>query len=384
MSAHFPSLAFVPSKAGRRELANEVNSAIMAEGGGIIRYTYRGEEGELIPREATHITVLARVILEGAFQMHPNIIEVICHDDVEKIEDGAFYECHPLRRITMRGVTVVEEDAFQNCPALTDVECNKLEIISEWSFCRTALRNLNLPSARIVKQGAFHECDALTSVKFGNKLERIQEFAFVNCTSLERITIPLKDGFITADDIFEGCRNLIHVDLVKGELHKTIAALQLKAWRINMNEEIDSINQILPATPAGDGWDYDADEYGERGEKTQVIRRWIRSVLRKINHYQEEHRRIMNEAAATLQLALPCDILTNNVLPFLELPSHSFGEAEEEDLYVDSQEDSNENGGEEDYLGEERNDNNVEQEEDQEEYDEDETAQRGRGKRQRT
>ena len=35
-----------------------------AEGGDIIRhdYTYRGEEGEVIPEEATHITVEARKV----------------------------------------------------------------------------------------------------------------------------------------------------------------------------------------------------------------------------------------------------------------------------------------------------------------------------------
>ena len=58
-------------------------------------------------------------------------------------------------------------------------------------------------------------------VKFSNKLELIgnelEPFggAFVDCESLERITIPLKDGIITARDIFEGCVKLKHVDLVE-------------------------------------------------------------------------------------------------------------------------------------------------------------------------
>ncbi len=34
----------------------------------------------------------------------------------------------------------------------------------------------------------------------------------------------------------------------------------------------------------------------------------------------------MNEATTTLQLTLPKDIVTNNVLPFLELPPHTFEE----------------------------------------------------------
>eukprot|EP00985_Skeletonema_marinoi_P002561 scaffold1057_cov203-Skeletonema_marinoi.AAC.9 len=50
----------------------------------------------------------------------------------------------------------------------------------------------------------------------------------------------------------EGCANLKHADLVEGEVHETIAALLLEEWRNDMNEEINSINHILPDTPAGD------------------------------------------------------------------------------------------------------------------------------------
>ena len=57
-----------------------------------------------------------------------------------------------------------------------------------------------------------------------------------------------------------------HVDLVEGEVHETIAALQLKEYRNDMSEVIDSINQILPTTttttttPAGSGWEDDVGE----------------------------------------------------------------------------------------------------------------------------
>ena len=103
-----------------------------------------------------------------------------------------------------------------------------------------------------------------------------------------------------------------------------------------MNEEIDTINQILPTAPAGNYRDFDI------GGKAQAIRVWIRSVLGKIVHYQAEHRRLLDEAASTLQLALPQDLLMNNVLPFLELPPHTF---EVED-HVDDEEEDTEGGDE--------------------------------------
>ena len=73
--------------------------------------------------------------------------------------------------------------------------CDKLEIIKFHGFMNcVSLKSINLPSIRILGVDALHECKALTDVKFGNKLERIEGGAFDFCESLERITIPLKDG----------------------------------------------------------------------------------------------------------------------------------------------------------------------------------------------
>ena len=302
-----------------------------------MRYVYRGEVGERIPDEATHITVAedvtfvrARAFFTPRGLGHDNIVEIICHDGVTTIEREALFLCHSVRRVIMPGVKVAEGMSFQWCDALRDVECGKLEIIGGCAFVHCdSLESINLPAARIVEGFAFCECKVLTELKFGNKLERLEERAFVDCRSLERITIPLKDGLITDDDIFQACEKLRRVDLVEGEVHETIAALHLEEWKNDVSEEIDLINQILPNTPAGDYDEDDEEEDGDPGGKAQAIQRWIRSVLLKIIHYQAEHGLILNEAATTIQLALPRDIVTNNILPFLELPSHTF-EVEEE------------------------------------------------------
>ena len=87
----------------------------------------------------------------------------------------------------------------------------------------------------------------------------------------------------------------------------------------DMNEEIYSINQILPTTYAGEGVDLDV------GEKAQAVRLWIRSVLGKIIEYKAEHRRLLDEdVAPTLKRVFPQDIAMIEVLPFLELPSNAY------------------------------------------------------------
>ncbi len=114
--------ALLSMMACRRGCRADVRRGNMAADTNRRTYTYRGEEGEVIPRGATHVIVAAKVIPARAFCNHPNIEVLICHDGVEKIEHHAFQNCPRLRKVVMPGVLVVEYDAFQYCPALTDVE----------------------------------------------------------------------------------------------------------------------------------------------------------------------------------------------------------------------------------------------------------------------
>ena len=113
-----------------------------------------------------------------------------------------------------------------------------------------------------------------------------------------------------------------------------------------MNVEIDSINLILPNADSG-RWDY--DYYDNTWEKAQTIRRWIRSVLGKIIDYQVEHRRLLEEDIATaLEIAVSNnDIVVNNVVPFLELPSHTFELVDDEDDSDDEMQSSGSSLGDE-------------------------------------
>lgn len=57
-----------------------------------------------------------------------------------------------------------------------------------------------------------------------------------------------------------------------------------------MKEEVDVINQTLPATPAR--------------EKTAVIQEWMSALLYKMERYKTEHSKLIKEAMTLLELAL--------------------------------------------------------------------------------
>ena len=96
-----------------------------------------------------------------------------------------------------------------------------------------------MPSIKIVESSAFAHCRILINVKFGKDLESIRGGAFLYCTSLERINLPLKNGmFDYTNDAFQYCDKFNHIDLATRVLHETIAALLLEEWKHDIMKKL--------------------------------------------------------------------------------------------------------------------------------------------------
>ena len=260
-------------------------------------FVYTGGDQE-VPHDVRRAKIDESVdtILARAFYMRTELIEVVGHNKLKKIEHSAFNNCLSLKRLMkMTGVKEIENHAFLDCEALSDAEFVNLEIVGRGAFgwCKS-LKFINMPSVRRVGVCAFEYCTVLTESVFGEELERIEVRVFDGCYSLRRIAIPLKRGLIVEDDAlricnFIGCDNLSRVDIVGG-IHETISSLHLESWRNEMREQIDQINQTLLETSAN--------------EKTAAINQWISSVLNRMENYKAEHQILLKEAMALLELAL--------------------------------------------------------------------------------
>ena len=254
-------------------------------------FVYTGGE-QIVPRDVTHVIVdkSVTIIRREAFNDRESLVSIEMHDGIEIIEEGAFCGCISLRgSIKLPGVRVVEGWAFSGT-GLTAVEFgDKLETIGYHALRNcSSLRSVKMPTVRDIDRYAFQRCVQLTDVEMP-EVERIQYGAFSDCTSLRRIAIPLKDGIIASDYIFNWCGNLSTVDVVGG-IHKTISSLHMESWRNDIHAEIDRINSDLEGTP---------DD-----EKTSAIEQWIESVLERLNHYKTEHKALVKEAMTLLELAL--------------------------------------------------------------------------------
>jgi hypothetical protein len=287
---------------------NELNDV---DGDDIFVYTGGDQE---VPRDIKRLRIAENVdtIPLDAFRDCQQLIEVEGHDRLRTIERSAFYYCTSLRRARkMIGLIEIEEGAFEYCWALIKLEFDKLEIIGDRAFAWcTSLRSINLPSVRRVcgsafaycyarsinmpsiiniEGGAFQHCDTLTDAVFGRDLERIEGYAFYECTALRRIAIPLKDNLVIYYNAFSRCENFSTVDILAGEIHTTISSLHMESWRNEMQEEIDRINQTLPNI---------------RIEKAGAIKKWITRILSRMEHYKSEHKSLLKEAMTLLELAL--------------------------------------------------------------------------------
>jgi heme oxygenase len=260
-------------------------------GGGDDIFVYTGGD-QHVPRDVKRVRIAENVdtIPARTFDHCRQLIEVEGHKKIKTIEEYAFFCCIRLRSVMkMRGVIEIEQNAFNSCSALSDIDFDKLEIIGHYSFAWcTSLRSVNMPSIRSVS--AFCNCTALTDVVFGKDLERIEEDAFFNCTALRSISIPLKDNLIIANNSFNICTNLSRVDTLDGGIHKTISSLHLESWRDEMLQEIGRINQTLANIRAY--------------EKARVIQPWLIRVLGRMEHYKTEHQTLLKEAMTLLELAL--------------------------------------------------------------------------------
>mmetsp|Transcript_10847 Transcript_10847/g.18989 ORF Transcript_10847/g.18989 Transcript_10847/m.18989 type:complete len:360 (-) Transcript_10847:207-1286(-) len=115
-------------------------------------------------------------------------------------------------------VTEVPPRAFQRCHALNYLVLNeRLQRIGDYAFqgCQS-LESIKLPSnVREIGEGAFGECITLTDVLLNEGLSTIGAYAFEECVFLESIKLPPNVRSIE-EGVFLGCISLHNVLLDEG------------------------------------------------------------------------------------------------------------------------------------------------------------------------
>ncbi len=205
---------------------------------------------------------------------------VIIPDSVTSIEEQAFVNCKALTDITIgRGVGTINIDAFANCNKLSKINIKSIESWCKITFTTPASQPLyyggvlylnnrpvtevNIPST-ITSIGAFtfFRCSGLTNIYIPNTVTSIGQAAFNSCTGLTSVNLPSSITSIGAT-AFGGCTNVKQYFFKK---HTSIPTLGSGVFN-NINDEcciyvpFSLYNSWIVATNWGTWESYICSEY---------------------------------------------------------------------------------------------------------------------------
>ena len=173
------------------------------------------------------------VIGAGAFREADTLTEVVIPDSVKFIGHSAFIDCDKLVKVTLpKGLERIEEYTFAWCWSLKNVNIpESVNYIGNFAFLNcTSLENIVLPpSLSRIDEYVFTNCASLDGINIPEGVTRIEYGAFWGCGGIDSVTIPdtvtyigfeafagsgLKSVYIPAsvekieDDAFDDCYSL--------------------------------------------------------------------------------------------------------------------------------------------------------------------------------
>lgn len=148
------------------------------------------------------------IIGNNSFLKNNTVREVIIPDCIRLLEDGCFYYCRGLEKITIgKGVEKIPRDAFTRCISLHDVHIpDNIKLI-----CRNAFSNCNnltsidFNKVKYLENNAFEQTP-LEHIKINRNMIHLNLSAFMYCEKLKIIEIEDRD------DVLEATRGGYNID----------------------------------------------------------------------------------------------------------------------------------------------------------------------------
>jgi len=166
------------------------------------------------------------------FAEMPSIINVILGDEVEIIDDEAFFKCTGIKEIELP---------------------NSIKYLSGFDVC-TGLTSISIPSS-VIELGsyAFSGCTGITSLTLNDGLKKIGNYAFARCTGLTNLVIPNSVESIGTSHLygdgrsFMECTNLSSVSLPDNirELGEGTFGLCSGLTKVSLPKGLTTINPAL-------------------------------------------------------------------------------------------------------------------------------------------
>ena len=132
-------------------------------------------------------------------------IGTLLSTEITKVRDYGLYYRKSLMTIDLPNCTDVGSSAFYSCTALENVNLPECINVGKYAFANCKkLQNVNIPKCTIIKNSTFQYCN-FKKIDL-NFVEKIETWAFWNCTALECVKILNTETVcVLADkDAFQG------------------------------------------------------------------------------------------------------------------------------------------------------------------------------------
>lgn len=151
----------------------------------------------------------------SAFEGCTSLKEVVLSKDVYKLDKKAFAGCTALERINLNDLMAdaIGDYAFNGCKSLTSLELPlSINNLGKGAFMNTGLTELVIPDRQdnvaqlTIGESAFCGCEGIRKLTINDTRVMLDSKAFVNCKTLEEITMPITTYYGQA--VFEGCEKV--------------------------------------------------------------------------------------------------------------------------------------------------------------------------------
>lgn len=167
-------------------------------------------KNELSKKSNTVVDGLQTLILD----LGENVAYVDDEEPSTVLPEGAFKDFSALTTVSLKGWTVLSEQALYGTDSLTNLNIPNVQRIERNALFETGLTELNAPAATYIGDAAIKNAENLTTINIP-KMETMEDAPFYGCTKLETINIPAtvktltstRFGYVgpeTLNVIFEG------------------------------------------------------------------------------------------------------------------------------------------------------------------------------------
>lgn len=182
-------------------------------------------------------------VCENAFFNDKEITSIKLSNNLERIENGAFWGASNLKTITFsdsgKGLKKIGSLAFKDCSSLESIDLSNAEIteipVRAFENC-TSLKSIKLPSTVTkIADNAFAGCSNLEEIKGLEqcKISELSATAFDGCVRLKDINLSNATIAAIPNQIFSGMRGLI-----SATVPKTVTSIGTEAFYACKNLEM--------------------------------------------------------------------------------------------------------------------------------------------------